>query len=63
MHWSSWPYHIHLHTPLTHLMPMCRYVAKGMDKAGTKLKVVVRGKVNDAEVVKLPFVPTQYFKG
>lgn len=35
---------------------------KGFDKAGTKLKVVVRGKSNDAEVTKMPFVPTHYFK-
>ncbi len=40
-----------------------RYVTKGLDKVGTKLKIVVRGKVNDAEVVKMPFVPTQYYKG
>mmetsp|Transcript_27278 Transcript_27278/g.69441 ORF Transcript_27278/g.69441 Transcript_27278/m.69441 type:complete len:405 (-) Transcript_27278:318-1532(-) len=39
------------------------YVEKGHDKAGTKLKLVVRGKQNDAEVVKMPFVATHYFKG
>ncbi len=42
---------------------VCRYVEKGHDKAGTKLKLVVRGKANDAEVVKMPFVPTHYYKG
>lgn len=39
------------------------YVAKGQDKAGTKLKLVVRGKAYDAEVTKMPFVPTHYYKG
>jgi len=39
------------------------YVLKGQDKAGTKLKLVVRGKLNDAEIVKMPFVPTHYYKG
>jgi aminomethyltransferase len=39
------------------------YVKKGHDKVGTKLKLVVRGKQNDAEVVKMPFVPTHYYKG
>ncbi|KAL6758793.1 hypothetical protein V8C86DRAFT_2587918 [Haematococcus lacustris] len=39
------------------------YVQKGHDKAGTKVKLVVRGKANDAEVVKMPFVPTHYYKG
>lgn len=34
------------------------YVDKGFDKAGTKLKVVVRGKSADAEVTKMPFVNT-----
>lgn len=39
------------------------YVDKGFDKAGTKLKVVVRGKSADAEITKMPFVQTTYFKG
>ncbi len=39
------------------------YVQKGFDKVGTKVKLVVRGKQNDAEVTKMPFVPTRYFKG
>mmetsp|Transcript_12351 Transcript_12351/g.39150 ORF Transcript_12351/g.39150 Transcript_12351/m.39150 type:complete len:213 (+) Transcript_12351:51-689(+) len=39
------------------------YVAKAHAKAGTELKVVVRGKSNNATVAKMPFVPTTYFKG
>lgn len=39
------------------------YVDKSVAKAGTPLKVVVRGKQNDATVTKMPFVPTHYFKG
>jgi len=39
------------------------YVEKAMGKAGTDLKVVVRGKVNDAKVTKMPFVPVHYYKG
>ena len=39
------------------------YVDKPYDKVGTKLKVVVRGKQNAAEVAKMPFIPTTYYKG
>jgi len=39
------------------------YVAKGFEKAGTQLKIQVRGKQNDATVTKMPFVPTTYYKG
>jgi aminomethyltransferase len=39
------------------------YVDKAFAKAGTKVKVVVRGKSSDATVTKMPFVPTTYFKG
>ncbi|EFN57185.1 hypothetical protein CHLNCDRAFT_30552 [Chlorella variabilis] len=38
------------------------YVDKSMAKAGTELKVNVRGKLNDATVTKMPFVPTHYHK-
>jgi len=38
------------------------YVKKPYAKSGTELKVVVRGKVNDAVVTKMPFVPAQYYK-
>ena len=37
------------------------YVDTAHAKAGTKLKVVVRGKVADLEVAKMPFVPTKYY--
>ena len=39
------------------------YVDNALSKAGTALKVDVRGKINDAVVTKMPFVPTHYFKG
>ncbi|KAI8866319.1 aminomethyltransferase precursor [Ramicandelaber brevisporus] len=38
------------------------YVQNGLHKTGTKLKVSVRGKLQDAEVVKMPFVPAKYHK-
>ncbi|KAI7843213.1 hypothetical protein COHA_003193 [Chlorella ohadii] len=38
------------------------YVDKAQAKAGTALKVEVRGKQNDATVTKMPFVPTHYHK-
>ena len=38
------------------------YVEKGFDKAGTEVKLQVRGKTNDAVVTKMPFVPTTYYK-
>lgn len=38
------------------------YVKSDLSKLGTKLKVVVRGKQGDAEVTKMPFVPTKYYK-
>lgn len=39
------------------------YVATPLSKAGTSVKVDVRGKVNEAVVTKMPFIPTHYFKG
>ncbi|KAF2842423.1 aminomethyltransferas-like protein [Patellaria atrata CBS 101060] len=39
------------------------YVKSGMNKAGTKLEVVVRGKKRPATVTKMPFVPTKYWRG
>ena len=53
------PPHTHTHT---HSPPPCSYVDKAYAKAGTELKVVVRGKANDATVTKMPFVPTHYHK-
>lgn len=38
------------------------YVQSGHHKAGTKLGVVVRGKRRGAEIVKMPFVPSKYWK-
>ena len=38
------------------------YVKHGMSKAGTGLGVVVRGKQREAEIVKMPFVQTHYWK-
>ena len=36
------------------------YVQDGSSKHGTPLKIVVRGLAREAEVVKMPFVPTKY---
>ncbi len=36
------------------------YVARGHDEPGTALSVVIRGRVEPAEVVALPFVPHRY---
>lgn len=38
------------------------YVKSGSHKAGTKVKIVVRGKTYDGVVTKMPFVPTKYYK-
>ena len=38
------------------------YVKKGHGKQGTGLKVVVRGRANDATVTKMPFTETTYYK-
>ncbi|KAM7271887.1 hypothetical protein ACFE04_031101 [Oxalis oulophora] len=38
------------------------YVKTGYQKIGTKVKILVRGKPNDGEVTKMPFVPTKYYK-
>ncbi|GFR40816.1 hypothetical protein Agub_g1438, partial [Astrephomene gubernaculifera] len=38
------------------------YVDKEVAKAGTPLKVEVRGRLSDAVVTKMPFVPTPYYK-
>ena len=38
------------------------YVQGAYRKAGTNVKVQVRGKERPAVVSKLPFVPTKYFK-
>ncbi|KAL5730009.1 aminomethyltransferase [Ranunculus cassubicifolius] len=38
------------------------YVKSGSHKAGTKVKVGIRGKTYDAVVTKMPFVPSKYYK-
>ena len=38
------------------------YVRTPLHKAGTALEILVRGKPRKAEVVKMPFVPSQYWK-
>ncbi|KAG8533445.1 uncharacterized protein KY384_002228 [Bacidia gigantensis] len=38
------------------------YVKTGSHKSGTKLRVKVRGKERQAEVVKMPFLPSKYWK-
>ncbi|KAE8670174.1 Aminomethyltransferase [Hibiscus syriacus] len=38
------------------------YVKSGLHKAGTKAKILVRGKAYDGVVTKTPFVPTKYYK-
>ena len=39
------------------------YVAREYAKAGTALDLIVRGKARPAKVVKLPFVPNNYYRG
>lgn len=38
------------------------YVAKGHWKLGTPVKMEIRGKLMDAVVEKMPFVPNNYYK-
>ena len=38
------------------------YVKKPHDKTGNNLKLLVRGKQNDATVTKMPFVKTTYYR-
>jgi aminomethyltransferase len=38
------------------------YVDTELSKAGTKIQVEIRKKLHDAEIVKLPFVPTNYYQ-
>jgi aminomethyltransferase len=39
------------------------YIKDGLHKSGTKVGVVIRGKRRNAEVTKMPFVPSKYWKG
>ena len=38
-------------------------VENGQHKKGTKLKVEIRKKLRDAEVAKMPFVESKFFRG
>lgn len=38
------------------------YIKSGSHKAGTKVKIAIRGKTYDGVVTKMPFVPTKYYK-
>ena len=38
------------------------YVQSGYHKIGTKVKVLIRDKLQDAEVVKMPFVRNTYYR-
>ncbi|KAF6168249.1 hypothetical protein GIB67_011634 [Kingdonia uniflora] len=38
------------------------YLKSGSHKAGTKVKIVIRGKSYEGVVTKMPFVPTKYYK-
>ena len=50
------------HSPVLKRAVSMAYVHTAHAKIGTKLKVLVRGKLGDAEVTKMPFVPTNYYK-
>jgi len=39
------------------------YIKDGFHKSGTNVEVVVRGKKRNAQVTKMPFVPSKYWKG
>ena len=39
------------------------YVKREHAKVGTKVKLEVRNKLVDGVIVKMPFVPTQYYTG
>lgn len=38
------------------------YVATEHSKAGTKINMSIRGKMKPAEIAKMPFVPTNYYR-
>lgn len=39
------------------------YVKRRYAKAGTEINLIIRGKVKPAKVVKLPFVPNNFYRG
>ena len=49
-------------SPMTNEHIAIGYVDKPHNKSGTKLQVKVRTRFAEAEVVKMPFVPTKYYK-
>jgi glycine cleavage system aminomethyltransferase T len=38
-------------------------IKSGHHKQGTEIKIEVRNKLHDAEITKMPFVETKYYKG
>ncbi len=48
-------------SPLCEACIAMAYVPRSLSKQGTKLKVAVRSTTLDVTVVKLPFVPSQYY--
>ncbi|PVZ96892.1 hypothetical protein BB558_007182 [Smittium angustum] len=38
------------------------YVNKGLNKKGTQVKIKVRNRMQDAEIVKMPFIQSNYYK-
>jgi len=50
------------HSPTLKTKIAMGYVESALSNAGTKLAVRVRGKVGAAEITKMPFVPTRYYK-
>mmetsp|Transcript_5094 Transcript_5094/g.15048 ORF Transcript_5094/g.15048 Transcript_5094/m.15048 type:complete len:376 (+) Transcript_5094:49-1176(+) len=51
------------HSPCLKKPVSMGYVKTGLNKAGTELQVRVRGKTNPAVVTKMPFVPSNYYRG
>ncbi|OLY83019.1 Aminomethyltransferase, mitochondrial [Smittium mucronatum] len=49
-------------SPSLHKNVAMGYVKKGMNKSGSKVKVSVRNRMQDAEIVKMPFYETKYYK-
>ena len=39
------------------------YIKDGFHKSSTDVEIVIRGKKRKAQITKLPFVPSKYWKG
>lgn len=52
-----------VHSPCLKKPISMAYVKTPLAKAGTELQVKVRGRVNKAVVTKMPFVPSNYYRG